>query len=68
MVWRRTCKGGGKMNKPKRDRSIIKTVNIVTKVSKGEHEEILGFAQKIGVTKSMLLRMAALEFIRKREK
>lgn len=53
------------MNKPKQDRSTIKTINLVTKVSDSEHEEILGFAQKIGVTKSMLLRMAALEFIRK---
>ena len=53
------------MNKPKQDRSVIKTMNIVTRVSDSEHEEILRFAQRIGVTKSMLLRMATLEFIRK---
>lgn len=55
------------MNKPKKDRSTIKTINLVTKVSDSEHEEILRFAQKIGVTKSMLLRMATLEFVRRKE-
>lgn len=53
------------MNKPKADRSIIKTIPIVTKVNPAEHNEIIAYAQKIGVTKSMLLRMATLEFIRK---
>jgi hypothetical protein len=54
------------MNKPKADRSLIKTLPIMTKVNPAEHNEIVAYAEKIGVSKSMLLRMATLEFIRKR--
>jgi hypothetical protein len=67
LVWRRIGEGGGNMNKPKKDRNLVKTMHIMTKVNPAEHDEIVAYAEKIGVSKSMLLRMATLEFIRKKE-
>jgi hypothetical protein len=55
------------MNKPKADRNLVKSMHIMTKVNLAEHNEIVAYAEKIGVSKSMLLRMATLEFIRKKE-
>jgi predicted transcriptional regulator len=55
------------MNKPKEDRSLVKTMHIMVKLNPDEHKRISDYAEKMGVSKSMLMRMAALEFIRKRE-
>lgn len=54
------------MNKPKKDRSVIRDATITFFVNKAEKERIEKAAQKRGMTLSMLGRMIINEYLEER--
>ena len=50
------------MNKPREDRTNIKTTCVTMRVTRKEKDELAKFAESMGISKSALLRMAFDDF------
>ena len=50
------------MNKPREDRTNIKTTCVTMQVTRKEKDELAKFAESMGISKSALLRMAFDDF------
>lgn len=50
------------MNKPREDRTNIKTTCVTMQVTRKEKDELVKYAETMGISKSALLRMAFDDF------